>query len=149
MSKDIIEKVDEVFELTESQKDRDSVAKLSVENLYGFLNGYMRNISSKNALKNKIESLLLTRIEEEEEDLPYGVLIKLLEVLGKNEVEAATPILKIIEAAVKQPESSFNPNAGTKEDEKDESSKVTQDDYKNVKKFLKVIEDLEKTEFPK
>ena len=148
MEKDIISKIDSITNLTESQVDRSKVGELARDNLFRFLNGYMAKTSSKNDLKVKIEKLLLDKIEIEGEDLPYGVLIKLLEVLTKNEVEAATPILKIIENATKQPESPLNPHRSCNEDENDESSKITTDEYKSVKKLIKFIDDLEKTEFP-
>lgn len=141
---DIENKVDSIVNGSKSQIDRGKIKEESFKNLMCFLNGYILRSASKNELKNKIEQLLYKKIEEEGEDLPYGVLIKLLEVLTKNEVEAATPILKIIENATKQSDSPID----SKDDvEKDETSNITSDEYKKVKKFLSVIDELEKSEF--
>ncbi len=144
---DIVKKINDITSLTDSQVDREKVKQEAFKNLMGFLNGYIQKTTSKQGLKLKIEELLLDKIEKEGEDLPYGVLIKLLEVLSKNEVDTAIPILKIIENATRQPESSILPNNDNSKME-DASSKVTSDDYKKIKKLLDAISQLEKAEFP-
>jgi hypothetical protein len=145
MSKDLITKIDKLTEESNSQKDKMNIKKIASENLIVFLNSYIEKVSTKNDLKSRVEGLLLKKIDDEDDDLPYGVLIKLLEVLGKNETDSASPILKILESAVKQPESESNLNP---KGELNEESKITQEDYKSVKKILKIIDDLEKTEYP-
>jgi hypothetical protein len=148
MDSNIIKKIDSITELTESQRDRNLLKERSSENLLNFLNGYMSRVSSKNDLKNKVEQMLLDKITTDEEDLPYGVLMRLYEIISKTEVESATPILKIIESATKQPDSPFNAPRIPEGEREDESSRITTEEYKSVKKLLKIIDDLENTEFP-
>lgn len=152
MSKDIINKLDQIEDLTDSQKDRLNVKEQATTNLLAFLNNFITTIATKNDLNDKIDLLILEKIQKEieiegVEGVSWGVLLKLKELVNKQHVESATPILKIIENAVKQPESPLNPSKNFDNESTDESAKITQNDYKAAKKILKFIEGLSNTEF--
>lgn len=144
----VITKIESIDKESNSQIDKNRVKEESFKNLMGFLNGYIARSTSKSKLKEKVEDMLLAKLEAEEEDVPYGVLIKLQEILSKSETDSAIPILKIIESATKsekepeQPLLSTNPNSST--------SGITTEDMKGYKKLLELLEvqkDLKKTEF--
>jgi hypothetical protein len=149
---DILKKIESITDLTESQKDRPNIKEQATTNLLNFLNGFILDMQSKNELQNTVDKLIADKIEKEIEEngidgLNWGVIFKLKELAGKQQVESATPILKILENAVKQPDSPLSPKENLKEDNIDESSKITVDEYKSVKKMLKFIDELKITEF--
>jgi hypothetical protein len=144
----VITKIESIDKESNSQIDKNRVKEESFKNLMGFLNGYIARSTSKSLLKEKVEKMLFDKLEAEEDDVPYGVLIKLQEILSKGETDAAIPILKIIESATKsekepeQPLLPTNPNSAT--------SGITTEDMKGYKKLLELLEvqkDLKKTEF--
>lgn len=148
---DIVKKIDSISELSQSQIDRNKIGDDAFVNLMGFLNGYIQRTSSKREVSNYIDQLLLEKIKndiEQEggiENIPYGVIIKLEEILNKGETDAATPILKIIENATKQKESPLVPNLP--QGENTVGTSITQEDYNTAKKILKFVDALQKTEF--
>jgi hypothetical protein len=144
----VITKIESIDKESNSQIDKNRVKEESFKNLMGFLNGYIARSTSKSKLKEKVEQMLFDKLESEEEDVPYGVLIKLQEILSKGETDSAVPILKIIESATKsekepdQPLLPTNPNTGT--------TGITTEDMKGYKKLLELLEvkeSLKKTEF--
>lgn len=147
----IIKKIEDVDNLTQSQIDRVKIGDEAFVNLMGFLNGYIQRTSSKNELSNYVDALLVQKIKNDIEqadgidNLPYGVILKLKEILSKGEVESASPILKIIENATKQKESPLVPITPTGDNNGEVS--ITQEDYNTAKKILKFVDALQKTEF--
>lgn len=149
---DIIDKVDSITNLTPSQVDRMSVQEHATDNLLNFLNEFITDMRSKNELQNTVDKLILDKIAKEVkvdgiDGLNWGVIFKLKELAGKQQVESATPILKILENAVKQPDNPLGKKKQDPDDPIDEGSKITGEDYKAAKKMLKIIEKLEQTEF--
>ena len=140
------DKIDKVLNISNSQLDRNRIKEESFVNLMTFMNVAIMKASTQNRLKEKVEALLLERIEDEDEEIPYGVLIKLIEILGKNEVDASIPILKIIEQANKQPEPSL-PENPTRSGKENSNSGISGEEVKKVKNILKIIDNLEKSEF--
>lgn len=147
----IIKKIEDVDNLTQSQIDRVKIGDEAFVNLMGFLNGYIQRTSSKNELSNYVDALLVQKIKNDIEqadgidNLPYGVILKLKEILSKGEVESASPILKIIENATKQKESPLVPITPAGDNNGEVS--ITQEEYNTAKKILKFVDNLQKTEF--
>lgn len=153
MNDKIIKKIDDMTTITESQIDRNRKAEDAKENLMYFLNLYIQKTTAKNEIINYVDQLLLQKISNDIsqdggiDNIPYGVIIKLEEILHKSHTDAAVPILKIIENVTKQPESPLNPVQPENINENNES-KFTNDDYRGIKKLLKLVDDLNTTEFP-
>lgn len=141
----VIKKLDDI---TNSQEERSKIKDKAFLNLMGFLNGYTERAAGKNSLHNKIDKLIMDKLDEDIETeglagIPYAVLFRLKEILGKNETDAAVPILKIIEAASKQPEpEQLLPNQGQQSSE----NRTTVEDVKGFKKILDFIEQVQKSE---
>lgn len=145
MTSNIENKITDITNESLSQIERSEIGKLSSQNLLNFLNGYINKITAKDSLKEKVENMLRDKLEADEEDIPYGVLIKLLEVLSKAETDTATPLLKIIEAVSKQSEQGLLP--GDTNGSGQGKEKYTEKEYSEAKKLLEMASELAKTEF--
>jgi hypothetical protein len=144
----VIAKIESIDKESNSQIDKNRVKEESFKNLMGFLNGYIQRSTSKSLLKEKVEKMLFDKLEAEEEDVPYGVLIKLQEILSKGETDAAIPILKIIESATKSEKETEQPSLTVNQN--NTVPGITVEDMKGYKKLLDLLEiqkDLKKTEF--
>jgi hypothetical protein len=144
-NKELINKIEDINKETESIKDRERVEDIAKANLFNFLNGYIKRSATKSDLKNKVETMLFEKLEREEEDVPYGVLIKLQEILSKSETDAAIPILKILEAATKREKESELP--APSETLKIGENNVSTEDIKVFKNILELFNGLKKSEF--
>ena len=140
---DLITKIEH---MTPSQVDKSNIKEETFNKLMGFLGGYMDKASANSKLKTKVDELLLAKLEAEEEEIPYGVLIKLEEILSKGETDAAIPILKIIESATKSEKESDVPLQGNTNPDSIEG-KVTTEEFKQLKTLLNIVQDLKKSEF--
>jgi hypothetical protein len=150
MSKDenIITKINDITNESDSQKDRNNIKEITRDTLYTFVNKCIEKSTSTSGLRAKVQEMLLDKLEKETDDVPYGVLIKLEEILSKGETEAATPILKLLEASIKAekeqeqlPPPNINPGLeGT----------LTTEELKKFKESLQLLEilgKLKQTEF--
>lgn len=143
-SKDIIAKVENITSLSDSQKARLALQQNTMIELMGFLRGYTSQINEHKDLKNTISDILRQKIDEDGTETPYTVLVKTLEVLSKAETDAASPVLKIIESAIKA-EKEKEPETPS---EGDNATPLTKESIENAKKLLEWLESLKKTEFP-
>jgi hypothetical protein len=141
----IEDKINNITTPSQSQLDREAIKQKAFGNLMGFLNSYVTRSAQKTSLRDKVEDMLNSKLDEDREDIPYGVLIKILEVLSKSEVDTALPILKIIEAATKQPEAPLNPQLPGGHEGM--PAPYTAEEYSQAKKLLQAIVDLKETEF--
>ena len=150
-NKNIVQIINSVTDLSESQKQRLLLQETSAKNLLQFFNTYIEKISKQSEIKSLVENVLLQKLQEDD-DIPYGVLIKLHEILSKDETEKINPVLKILEATVKQPEMIIpqqNSNNLNLKEEKDNITNVTPEEMRGIKHLLSMINDLEKSEFSK
>jgi len=143
----LISKIENITSEVESNSivDRNKIKEESFKNLMGFLNGYIKRSASKSNLKEKVEQMLFDKLESEEEDVPYGVLIKLIEVLSKSETDASLPILRIIESATKVDKELEAPPVN--QPGFIEGSSVTTEDIKGFKQLLELVNGLKSSEF--
>ena len=145
MSDNIENKINELTVVSKSQLDRNLIKEESFKNLMGFLNGYISQSNTQSALKIKVENMLLDKLDQDQEDVPYGVLIKLHEILSKTETDSAIPILKIIESATRNDKDDVPriPEGSSKNE-----SSMTSKDITTIKKLLTALGDLKESEFP-
>lgn len=143
---DIENKINEISVVSQSQIDRSSMNQNAFKDLMGFLTTYINKSKTQSDLKTKVEKMLTDKLEQDQEDVPYGVLIKLHEILSKTETDSAIPILKIIEAATKNDKQEDAPYTPTAK-EKGEGS-MTSKDITTIKKLLTALGDLKESEFP-
>lgn len=141
----LISKIENMTSDSNSIIDRNKIQEDSFKHLMGFLDGCIAKSSSKSGLKDKVEQMLSDKLDAEEEDVPYGVLIKLVEVLSKSETDATIPILKIIESAIKvnkeiEPPAPAQPGFI-------EGSSITTDNIKGLKQLLDLVNGLKNSEF--
>ena len=145
-NKELTTKIEAINNETESMKDRARVEDIAKNNLFGFLNGYISRSASKSELKEKVEKMLSDKLDREEDDVPYGVLIKLQEILSKSETDAAIPILRILEAATKKEKETETPVLLDSTTQINGQS-ITTEDLKGFKKLLELAEKLKNSEF--
>lgn len=146
MSDNIENKINELTVISKSQVDRSQVKENAFKDLMGFLSGYISQSNTQSALKLKVEQMLMDKLDQDQEDVPYGVLIKLHEILSKTETDSAIPILKIIESATKNDKDDDVPRI-SEGSSKNESS-MTSKDITTIKKLLTALGDLKESEFP-
>ena len=131
--------------LTPSQMEKRDVGVVASNGLMSFLTKQLSELSDGDDLYRATKELLIKRIKDEGDDLPYAFLAKVYELSAKNKNDALNPIYKIIEAQVKP--------AKLEEHDKDrDESHYSQDEIKKAKEFLKVanaIEFLKESEFDK
>lgn len=155
---DIEKTIDNMTELTKSQQDRLHLKEIVFDDLIKFLQSHIKKISSKNALREKIEKVLMDRVEplNEDESLSNFELIKLLEILSRNEVDSTTALVKAISESSRNNE---NKNKGDEPNTPKVPEETTQKNIESAKKIIstlekidnieKFIKDLEKTESSK
>jgi hypothetical protein len=150
-TKNVPEIIKDMTNISQSQKDRYVIKMDAFNDMMGFLTGYIDKVKGVNSLRSRAEDLLDKKLEtaqELKEEIPYGVLIKIIETAAKTEVDQVTPLLKIIEAMVKA--QNEKPTEGTNPDgtsvTNDQSHLITETDIKKTKSLLDFISKLEKSE---
>lgn len=135
-NKDIETKVTDI--VTTANNAQNIKAIVSME-LIGFLQSTIDRVKKKNTLRELIEESLMNDLVNTDEEMPLGAKIKLLEILTKNEADATTPILKVIESAIKPTaqEAKQNESSGNSETQKD--SIITQENINEAKKGLELL----------
>ena len=152
MADKTLDNVNKITKLTPSQEDRPNIGSQAQDNLLKFLGGFMNRTTAKNELQDKVDSLIMEKIDKDMEEegidgLNWGIIFKLKDMMGKHEVDSAMPLLKIIESATKTPDSFILPAGKKDEDEKEGDQKVSKEDYASAKKFLDIVRELKGTEF--
>jgi len=142
MAGKISDNVQELLDVSDSQLDKQQLKESSFNNLMNFLNTYIEKASTQTELKKEVERKLLSKLIEDE-DPSYGVLIKLIEVLNRQETDAALPLLQIMANAAKK-EDGLLQNANM-----DPNEKFTVNEMQKTKRLLELIDHLEQTEFDK
>ena len=136
----ILTKIDDITNESDSQKDRDNIKELTRDTLYTFVNKCIEKSTSTSGLRAKVQEMLLDKLSKETTDVPYGVLIKLEEVLSKGETEAATPILKLLEASIKAEKEQEQLPPLNQSIIPGIDGNVTTEEFKKLKDLLNIIE---------
>lgn len=148
---DVMSKVDNMLELTDSQKDRQAISNLVRRDLLDFLQGQIQRVNSGGELRKLVEKQLKDRIapeDEEAEGLSDGALLKLYEVISANEASLSGKILELFKETQKiiiQTNPSEQSNV-----KKQENMEFTKDEVQSTKKLLELfdfVKEMKKTEF--
>ena len=135
MRNDIQTKAAEIVNKAEQAKD---LKVLSQMELLGFLSSAIKGANEEDEILAEANKQLLDRLKKSPENDPMSLsaLVRIIEMKEKNSIERKTPILKILEAAIKpnpaekQKESENIPSNVSKEND------FSQDDYSKAKKAL-------------
>lgn len=139
------EKINDLSNLSQSQKDKLTLDDSIKHSLFSFLLSQMQRSVSKNELREEVSSILLSRVKSDvpEERISTGSLIKILEVLNKSENESSFNILSILKEKMKvEINNNIPPTQSTLPE-----SEFTSEDHQKVKKVLKFFDKLGKSEF--
>lgn len=140
-NKELVAKVNNITELTESQKDRLNIQETAHENLCNFLNSHLHKLQSKNALISAIETKFLDSVMGRTgEEIPLIAIIKIYEILKRAETDADSAVLSLFN---KNPDIFVNVNQN--EIEKNAPT-LTKEDMDTAKGILESIRKLEKSE---
>lgn len=140
-NKELVAKVENITELTNSQKDRLNIQETAHENLCNFLNSHLHKLQSKNDLISAIETKFLDSIMgKTQEDIPLIAIIKIYEILKRAETDADSAVLSLFN---KNPDIFVNVNQN--EIEKNAPT-FTKEDMETAKGLLESMRKLEKSE---
>lgn len=156
--KDLEKKINDMTNLSESQRTKLLFKEQVYDDLLVFLQSYIKKITTKNCLKERIESTLLEKMDNvptednpDADTLSNVEMIKLLEILSREEVDSTGNMLKAVIESSKAIESANdgnknqNPNAENSK-EKDISQGDINTAITTLKKINKLIDNIEKTE---
>lgn len=148
MSKDLTNKINNMDKLSQSQLDRLNMNLKVQDNLFSFLDSQIQKVISENSIKHQLLTDIKQRIEEEGfNNIPWVVVIKLLEIYSKEENEISITLLNMIkDVQIKNLESNnidtlienMEKNTGDSEFTKEDVKK-----FKNLHDFLKSVKDSE------
>jgi ribosome-binding ATPase YchF (GTP1/OBG family) len=148
---EVLKKVDNMFELTESQKDRQLISNLIKKDLLGFLQSQISRVTSGSELRQMVETQLKERLEPlnaDEEGLSDGMLLRLYEIISANEANTSGKILELFKETQKV--IIQNNNEGSETQKKHNVQEFSKEEVQSTKKLLdllSIVEDLKKTEF--
>lgn len=153
MSKNLEGKVDELNSLTKSQQDRLAFKEQVFDDLITFLRTHIKKINCKNTLKERIETVLLEKLDSEnpEDALTNFELIKLHEILTRSEVDSTSALIKAISESSKSNSNQDKP-AGSEIPER-KQEEASQEDITKSRKIMETLDKIaklfDKTEFSK
>lgn len=129
--------VDDILSKTEEVTNIKLIAQIQ---LMSFLSSMINKAEEEDEILREANKQLMKRLKDETQDLSLSALIRIIELKEKHKTEISTPLLKILESAVKpQPqEKESSNNSGSS------GSGISQDDYKNAKKSLESLYRIEK-----
>jgi hypothetical protein len=148
---EVLKKVDDILELTESQKDRQLISNLIKKDLLEFLQSQISRVTSGSKLRQLVESQLEERLiplNGDEEGLSDGALLKLYEIISANEANTSGKILELFKETQKI--IIQNNNEGNENLKKNSSHEFSNEEVQSTKKLLdllSLVKDLKKTEF--
>lgn len=127
--------IDKVLNITDSKKEVEELDNTKEFNLVKLLNGQIERNKSKHELKESTIAQLNERLSDQDEKIPAGLLIRLLEVLDRSDTDLS---LGIINAGK---DLAFTKAFSKRDNE--ESLSFSKEDVELVKKLLKSISFLE------
>lgn len=148
---EVLKKVDNIFELTESQKDRQLISNLIREDLLEFLRNQIVRVTSGSELRQLVERQLKNRLETENEDneaLSDGALLKLYEILSMNEANLTGKILELFKETQKIIiQTNTHPIENIRKSDTNEFSKEEIQTTKKILDIIETVKELKKAEF--
>jgi len=110
--------------------------------LLNFIKLQIAKVNNENSLKASVLQKLADRLGDNEEPMNDIVLLKLLEILAKQDNEIALGIMDLMKNNKKEESSDIPP-----ESDKQTESSFTKEDVAEVKDLLKTLEKVKKSEF--
>lgn len=145
---EVEDKLSRINKMSPSQIDRIELQDKFYSEIMSFLSCLTTQLKSKSSLKTLVENELTGRIENEEEDpVPFGTLMTLLDILNKDDTSKVVALLNAV-AKTTQPAIQEDPKNPTKYGERKNDSLYTQEETEAAKRLIKVLTKLEQTEFP-
>lgn len=141
MEKNVSTILEKVNNITDSQKDRIDSQSLIQTELIGFLNNQIQKVSEKNNLRELVIKVLKDRIADEDDAMSTTQLLRLFEILSKDENDSISNILGVIKD--KNTVVQFN-NTETRRD-----SNFSAEEIERAKKFLNafdIMKEIKKSE---
>lgn len=147
MEKDNVENlIDNIIEPSQSEKDRSQIDSLKSLNLLRFIDAQVNKATQIDDLKNDAKNELKRRLNEGKEDevLTNVELIKLVEVLNKDDTDFSSNLMSSITELYKikkdLDENERNPKKG--------NETITKEDLQQLKELAKIFKKLTTSEFP-
>jgi len=143
MTKDIKDQLNELDNISDSQKDRYESQRLIQGELISFLQNQITKVDTKNDLRNSVVAILHERIVDTEEPMSTTQLLKLFEVLSKDENDSIANILSV---AKDKQNTVINVPGGQSEKADDELSSAEVNAAKKLLNVFDVLGKLKKSE---
>lgn len=145
MSKDLMNKIENFVDTTQSEQDRLGVSQISHDLLCNYLMSHLRKVTEKNKLKTLIEKKFMEMIENVDnlnDPLPLPAILKIYEILAKSETDADAAILGLFQKNQNLFVNLTHPNI---EDLKRDQS-LTPEEMNEAVKIYNTFKKLEKSE---
>ena len=145
-------------DVDKKKQDTDIISSIDNDlkmDLFRFLSSRINVATARNQVKNLASDLLETRLQKAttgEEEIGTGMLVRILEVIGKQESELDSSILSILKQQITI--NQFNTNSNNHliqnnlKEIKNELSDISKEEYQKIKKLVDFIEKAKKTEIP-
>jgi hypothetical protein len=136
-------KIDDISSLSQSQRDRLIFKDQVFDDLIKFLQAHIRKITAKDELREKVEAALMDRINPDDtqtEALTNFALLKLLEILSRNEVDSTTALIRAISESSKNVQQKDN-DSKPAQTESDKGKNITQKDIETAMKVSKRLDE--------
>lgn len=143
--KDVDTLADSILELSESEKERSQIDSLKSLNLLKFIDAQVCKATQGNDLKSEVKRELERRLADGQDDqeLTNVELIKLLEILNKDDTDYSSNIMNSITELykIKQEEERSKANPA-------KSDNITKEDLQQIKDLSQIFKKLSASEFP-
>lgn len=138
-NKELINKLDNI-ELSSSEENKINSDNFLRTNLINFLSSKIEEITSAESLKQKFMNVINDRIDFEGPDnIPWGVLLEAVKILGRNDNELTLGIFDIIKNSKRDID-----DEGKK---KLESNDLSKKDIDSIKTLLNILNKVNESEF--
>lgn len=145
MSKELMNFVDDIDELSESQKDRMKIQNLLQEELVGYLRNRITLVDAKTELKDLAMAEMTKRITDAANPLANSVLLSLIDILLRSDSTSEANILGILKEQQK-----VVVNLGDTAQPRKRESDFSEEEIQEAKKVLDLLNkarELKKSEF--
>ncbi len=125
-------------DITKSQYERMYAEVKLKENLIGFIQNRIDIVQQGSALKKLVNTKLITELNQP--DTPLGALIKIYEILSKNENDVTASIFDILKSNPMKADSGLIPT-------EEEESSMTKKEMQELKELASFMNKIKNSEF--
>ena len=137
----INKKVENIIDEIENAKNLKVLAQAELMN---FLSSTIHKAQKEDEILAEANRQLLERLQSSEEDLSLSAKLRIIELKEKNKTDTMSPILKILESAVKSQPQAKGLEGDLDATKQHEQERISQEDYSKAKKAISTLNDLEK-----